>query len=180
MSQDRAMARVRTGALVLMIGVSAEMLRYIYTSFDRALTFSFLKPERWNDHNLVDPGTVIETGARIGYFSIWTAIIVLSVLSFVAGLMLLNHVRRGEIFELQSARAIYRLGLILGIAMVADLIFHAIDPWLITRFNAEPLSVRWGYDPSDLKTLTMAGILFLFGWVMHQSIEIARENREFV
>jgi len=37
-----------------------------------------------------------------------------------------------------------------------------------------------GYDPSDLKALWLAAVLFLFGWVMRQSIDIDRENREFV
>lgn len=180
MTNDKTISRVRTGGLILMIGVAAEMIRYVYTSFDRALTFSFWDPTRWNTHNLVDPDTVISIGSRIGYFAIWGLIIVLSVAAFLAGLYLLNFVRQGKLFHSQSAAAVSWLGLILAIAMIADLIFHAIDPWLITRANADPLPIRWGYDPSDIKTLIMALILFLFGWVMRESIQIEQENSEYV
>lgn len=180
MPEDRTLSRVRLCALLLMLGVGAEMLRYIYDSLDRSLKFSFLEPERWNTHRLVDAGAEIAMGPRIGYFAVWGTVILLSVLSFLAALHLLNMVRQGRIFDLRTANAVRRLGLILGIAMVADLAFHALDPWLLTQSNAEPLHVRWGYDPSDIKTLSMAMILFLFGWVMQQSIHVDQENREFV
>jgi len=180
MLEDRPLARVRFCALLLMLGVGAEMLRYTHHSLNRALTFSFWEPERWNSHHLVDACAAIGMGPRIGYFAIWGIVILLSVLAFLAALHLLNLVRQGQIFELRTANAVRRLGLILAIAMVTDLVFHALDPWLLTRSNAEPLQVRWGYDPSDIKTLSMATILFLFGWVMRQSIYVDRENREFV
>ena len=180
MSEDRTLSRVRLGALVLMIGVGAEMIRYTYDSLKRSLTFSFWEPERWNNHHLVDPDTVIGFGPRLGYFAIWGTVILLSICAFLASLYLLNLVRRGQIFELPAAKAVTWLGLILGVGMVADLIFHSLDRWLITHANADPASIRWGYDPSDLKTLAMAAVFFLFGWVMRQSIEIDRENREFV
>lgn len=180
MPHETTLKRVRLGALLLMLGVAAELIRYSFRSFDRALTFSFQKQELWNNHRWVDPGTTIELGARVGYFAIWTIIIFLSILSFLSALHLLNHVRKGRVFDIRSAQAIRRLGLVLGTAMVADLIFHAFDPWLITRFNAEPLPIRWGYDPSDIKTLVMAMILFLFGWVMRESIDIELEHKGFV
>ncbi len=180
MAHERFMARVQLGALLLMIGVAVELIRYTYRSFDRALTFAFWEPDRWNKHHLVDPGTVIELGARLGYFAIWGTIIVLSILSFLAGLHVLNQVRKGLVFDERVARALRWLGMILGLTMAADLMYHAIDPWLITRYNAEPLPLRWGYDPSDIKTFALTMILFLFGWVMQQSIEIDRQNREFV
>jgi len=180
MAEDHNLSRVRLGALVLMLGVGAEMLRYTYRSFERALNFCFWKPEHWNTHYLMDADIVVEMGPRIIYFSAWGTIILLSVLAFLASLYLLSHVWRGQIFELQAAKAMTWLGLVLGIAMVADLIFHAADHWLLTLPNAEPLGIRWGYDPSDIKTLVMAAVLFLFGWVVRQSIEIDRENREFV
>jgi len=180
MADDRNLSRVRFAALLLMIGVGAELVRYVYRSVERAMTFSFWEPEKWNNHRLVDPETIIGFGPRLGYLAIWGTVILLSVAAFIASLYLLNHIRRGQIFELQTAKAVTWLGLILCVAMVADLIFHSVDPWLITHANVEPRSIRWGYDPSDIKTLAMAAVFFLFGWVMHQSIDVDRENREFV
>ena len=180
MPQAKILARVKVGALILMIVVAVEMIRYVITSLDRAVSFSFWEPEKWNTHHLVDPDAVIQMGQRIGYFAVWGLIILLSTFAFLAALQLLNNVRGGRIFHAKTAVYVSRLGLILAIAMVADLIFHALDPWLITLSNSEPLQIRWGYDPSDIKTLIMAIILFLFGWVMRQGIEIDRENSEFV
>ena len=78
MSQQKVLRRIRLGSLVLMIGVGLELLRYLYRSFDRALTFAFFDPEQWNAHWQVDAGTIIETAPRLGYFAIWTTIILLS------------------------------------------------------------------------------------------------------
>lgn len=180
MTTGRNFMRVQTGALILMIVVAAEMIRYLITSLNRALNFSFWEPRMWNTHHLVDPNTVVEMGPRIGYFTVWSTVILLSTLAFLAALQLLNNVRRGKIYHPKTAAYVSRLGLILAIAMIADQIFHSIDSWLLTRSNSEPLGIHWGYDPSDIKTLIMATILFLFGWVMRQGIEIDRENSEFV
>ena len=180
MSHDRTLSRIRIAATLLLIAIAAETLRYTYTSFDRAYSFAFGNPDLWNNHYLADPSTIVPMGARIQYFAIWGGIILLSLACYLIGLFILNSVRRGRIFEPQTASAVWWLGLTLAVAMVADLIFHAVDAALITRFNAEPLPVRWAYDPSDLKSLSLALILFLFGWIMRQSIEIEKENRGFV
>ena len=65
--------------------------------------------------------------------------------------------------------------------MAFDAVFQAVDLHLVTRFNADGgHPVTWPYDPSDIKTFAMGWILFLFGWVMHKGIDVARENRGFV
>lgn len=180
MTQDHTPSHIRIGATVLMVFVSAQTLNFGYGAYGRAIRFCFTEPARWNTHWRVDPGTMIETGTRIGYFAIWGFIISASMACFLVGLFLLNRVRRGLVFTETTANGIRALGLMLGFTMLIDQVFQAFDPWLITRFNAEPHPVRWVYDPSDIKSLVMAAILFLFGWVMRESIAVERENREFV
>lgn len=181
MQTDRAIKTVRTGALILMLPVAAEVVYYSYKSFSRAWRFSFGEPQRWNEHWRVDPDTVVETLPRVIYFSVWATVIMASVLAFLIGLYLLNRVRQGQLFDLRSAQTIRLLGATLAAAMIADQMFHAVDAYLITWQNAAgPEPIRWAYDPSDLKTLIMAVILFLFGWVMQKGIEVAQENEAFV
>ena len=172
---------VRIGALLLMIPVAAETVYYAYRAFSRGWRFSFGDPERWNSHWRVDPGTVIEMAPRVGYFAIWTVVVLSSLLCFLVGLYLLNRVRKGLVFDRHSAETVRVLGLCLAAAMVIDQVYQAADAYLITRFNAAgPEPIRWFYDPSDIKSGILAVILILFGWIMRRGIEIAQENRGFV
>lgn len=172
---------VKIGAAILMLPVAAHLVYYAYHAFSRAIRFSFSEPERWNTHWRVDAGTVIEMGARIGYFTFWAAVILASCAAIIVGLYILNRCRRGLIFDAQTARSVHLLGAVLAFAMVIDQMFQAMDIYLITRFNiAGPEPIVWVYDPSDIKTFLLAVILFLFGWVMRKGIEVDRENRGFV
>lgn len=180
MQADRTPRHIRIGATILLVLVAVETVYYTGSSFFRAYRFSFGEPDRWNTHWRVDPGTVIEFPARLGYFTFWGLVVLASVAAYVAGLHLLNRVRRGLIYDRGTAASIRRLGLVLAFAMVLDQVYQSMDLWLITRFNAEPHPVYWAYDPSDLKTLAMAVLLCLFGWVMRDSIAIEQENRGFV
>ena len=96
MAHERVTARVQTGALVLMLAVGVELLRYSYRMFDRAWTFCFGEPDLWNKHRLVDEGMAIEFGARLGYFSIWGGIIVLLVFLLSMNLLAIILRRRFE------------------------------------------------------------------------------------
>lgn len=172
---------IRTGALILMVPVAAELVYYTYNSFFHAYRFCFGEPDRWNTHWQVDAGTAIEMGPRLGYFLFWSMIILASVAAFVVGLYVLNRCRKGLVFDAQTARGVHLLGAVLMFAMAIDQVFKAMDTYLITRFNiAGPEAIRWFYDPSDVKTFLLAVILFLFGWVMRKGIEVDRENRGFV
>lgn len=181
MIPEVSLSRIRKGATVLMALVGLELIYYTYKSFFRAYRFSFGEPERWNTHWLVDEGSMIMFGQRLGYFSIWTIVILASVAAFIAGIVLLNRCRKGLIFDEGTANTIRTLGLILAFAMLIDQAFQAADAYLITLSNAEgPRSIQWFYDPSDIKTFIMAVILILFGWVMRISISVDQENKEFV
>ena len=181
MDSDKLLTRARIGALVLMVLVAAEMLRYSIRSFYRAWRFCFGEPGRWRRHWAVDDAAIIETGQRVLYFGIWVVIIFASVGAFVAGLMLLNRCRKGAFFDPATARAVARLGAALSLAMVLDQLFHAANLWLLTLGNeGGPMPWRFGYDPSDFKSLILGLILFLFGWVMQRAAEVDAENRGYV
>ncbi len=181
MSDATSLKTVKLSALVLMLPVAAELVYFTYSSFRRAIRFSFGEPERWNEHWRVDPGTVIELAPRISYFLFWSVVILASVMAFVVGLYILNRCRQGLVFDAKTARGVHYLGAVLAFAMAIDQVFQAMDVYLVTRFNiAGPDPIAWVYDPSDIKTFLLAVILFLFGWVMRKGIEVDRENRGFV
>ncbi len=173
--------RVRIGATLVMILVALEMVRYGYRAFRRAYRFSFGEPKRWNEHWMVDAGTQVETGLRLGYFTFWCVVILASIATFVAAIYLLNALRRGEIFTDVTARRVQWVGGLLVFSMAIDTVFMMFDAYLITFGNADgPSPIALVYDPSDPKSATMGAILFLFGRVMMQATEIEREHREYV
>ena len=181
MHTDNFEKRVRFGALVVMVLVALEMVRYGYSAFGRAYRFCFGEPERWNTHWMVDAGTEVGDGLRLGYFVFWCAVIVASLAVSVAAIYLLNIMRRGEIFSEKSAGGVMWVGGLLVFAMAFDTVFMAFDAHIISLGNADgPYPIAYVYDPSDAKSATMGAILFLFGSVMYSAIDIDRENREFV
>lgn len=180
MSDIKYLARVRLGALLLMIPVIIELLRYSYDSFFRAWRFSFGEPERWQNHWMAEEGAVIDTAIRLPYFAFWVFVIFLSMLAYIAALYVLNRVRMGLVFDRSTARGVWWLGAAISVAMIVDQVFQSMDAFLITRMNAEPAPIRWFYDPSDLKTLALGVIILLFGWIIGKGIDVAEENRGFV
>ncbi len=181
MSASLFESRVRIGSTVVMILVALELVRYSYHAFRRAYRFCFGEPERWNTHWMVDAGTEVGTGLRLGYFSFWCAVILAAVAVFIAALFLLNALRRGEIFTEGTARRAQWVGGLLVFSVAFDTVFMMFDAYIISFGNAEgPRPIAFVYDPSDLKSATMGAILFLFGRVMEQANEIERENREYV
>lgn len=181
MEQNRTLIIIRRWALGLSIPVALELVYYSYRSFARAWRFCFGEPERWNSHWAVDPGTVIETGPRIGYFLLWGSVNLASILCYVIGLALLIMIWRGRLFDPLIGRVVRLLGGALAFSMAWDQLFQAFDLYLVTRFNADgPHPIRWVYDPSDIKSFSLGVILFLFGWVMLKGLDVARENRSFV
>lgn len=181
MSAEKILTRARTGAFVLMALVALETARYTFVSFKRAYAFCFGDPDRWLNHWALQDGAVVDTALRSTYFAVWSGTILLSIGAFIAGLHVLNLCRKGQFFGPRTGRAICILGGVLSLAMLYDIGFQAIDLWVLTQGNPDgPRPIRWFYDPSDFKVLSMALILFLFGMTMEQAAAIEAENREFV
>jgi hypothetical protein len=161
--------------------VGLELVRYSYHAFSRAYRFCFGDPARWNEHWMVDAGTQVGNTLRLGYFSFWVAVILASIAVSIAALILLNGIRRGDIFTEAAARRVQWVGGLLVFAMAFDTVFMAFDAHIITRLNAEGARpVAYVYDPSDIKSAIMGAVLFLFGSVLHQAIDIDRENRVYI
>ena len=157
MTPQQFKSRVQTAALVLMSVTSAYLVYYLYRSFRRIWRFTFGEPERWQTHWKVEEGVVIETATRMQFFVIWSVVILLSAVAIVAAILLLNRCRKGYLFDVGTARLIQWVGGLLVVAMVADTIFTAVELAIITRHNLdEVLPVAYRYDPTDLKTMTLA------------------------
>ena len=174
-------ARVQSFATGLMGLTFLYLMYYIYISFWRAYRFCFGEPERWLTHWAVEHSAEIAHSTRMTYFAIWVAIILLSVFATVAGIALLNRCRRGLIFDARTARSVQVFGGLLVVAMVGDQVFGAVEMAIITQHNTvNNHPIAWAYDPSDFKSIALAVVLFMFGWVMKEAIEIEQTNKEFV
>ena len=181
MTPETFKRRVQMSATGLMVLTTIYLLYYAYRSFKRAYRFSFGEPERWQNHWRVEADAVIEMSTRSMYFAVWATVIVLSIAAVIAGLHLLNRCRKGMIFDAGTARAIQWLGGLLVVAMLGDTVFAAVELYLLTLHNpVETLPIQFRYDPTDFKTISLAIVLTLFGWMMRGAMEIEQTNREFV
>jgi len=173
--------RIQKGAVVLMAAVSAYLVYYTFHSFRRAIRFCFGEMERWNEIDFVENDAVIEMSTRYMYFGLWAAAISFSMAGIIAGLYLLNRVRIGFLFDDISARSIQIFGAVTVLAMIVDTIFGVFDLYLLTLHNAENrYGLQYLYDPSDLKTAMLASVMFMFGWVMREAVNIENENKGFI
>lgn len=174
-------ARVQGFSAVLMGATVLFLVYYVYSSFQRAYRFCFGAPELWAGHWCVEDAAVIEHSSRVTYFLIWSVVILLSAIATVAAIHLLNRCRKGLIFDAGTARSIQVLGGILVVAMIGDQVFGALELYMVTQHNpvhVEP--IKWQYDPTDFKTAALAVVLFMFGWVMREAIEVEQTNKGFV
>lgn len=173
--------RIQKSVAFFMCLVVLYLFYYSYRSFNRAWRFCYGEMERWNNSNIVEPTAVIEMSTRHMYFGLWAAAILASIAGILAGLYLLNRVRIGFFFDEISARSIQIFGLVTIFAMAVDTVFGMFDLYLLTLHNAENrYPIQYLYDPSDLKAVILASVMFMFGWVMREAVKIERENKEFV
>ncbi|WGI22632.1 DUF2975 domain-containing protein [Amylibacter sp. IMCC11727] len=174
-------SRVQWFANVLMTVTTLYLIYYLYNAFLRAYRFCFGEPELWANHWRVEEAAVIEQSTRMTYFGVWVTVIVMSAVATLAALRLLNLCRQGRIFDAAVARTIQMFGILLIIAMIGDQVFGAVDLFLLTKHNpVQQEPIQWVYDSADFKTMALALVMFLFGWVMRDAIEIDKTNKEFV
>ena len=174
-------ARVQGFSTVMIALTSAYLVYYLYRSVGRAYRFSLGEPDMWINHWRVEDSAVIAQSTRVTYFCIWMFVILASTVAVIAALHLLNRCRKGLIFDAVTARAVQHVGGLLIIAMIADQLFGAVDWYLLTKHNlVNQESIQWAYDPTDYKTIALALVLFMFGWVMREAIEVEQTNKEFV
>ena len=174
-------SRVQWFSTVLMGATILFLIYYLYRSFGRAYRFCFGEPERWANHWRVEEAAVIEQSTRATYFGVWVTVILLSAIATLAAIRLLYLCRQGRIFDVAAARTIQVFGILLVIAMIGDQVFGAVDLYLLTKHNlVQQEPIQWFYDPVDFKTMALALVMFLFGWVMRDAIEIDKTNKEFV
>ena len=173
--------KAQVGAGVLMLPVGVYLIYYIYESLSRFISRSFTHPEWWYTHWMVDEGIKAALATRTLYFVGWMPIIIVSAMSTIAGLYLLNRIRKGLFFDLHTGWAIQMLGGLSVVTIILDTIMEAVSVVLITSQNADGgLPFRYQYDPTDIKMLILSIVIFIIGWIMREAIMIDQENREYV
>lgn len=181
MSPQIFKSRVTVGATILMVGTIGYLIHYTYSSFHRAFRFCFGEPERWQNHWRVEETAVIEMSTRMTYFAIWISVVLLSIAGTLVALHLLNRVRRGHIFDAPNSRILQWAGAVLVLAMLADTVFGSVELYLITSHNTVTIEpIRFAFDASDMKVMVLGIVLFMFGWVLRDTIELDQIHRGFV
>jgi len=91
------------------------------------------------------------------------------------------RINRGDIFDRVNARLLSWLGLVVILSVVSDQICAALDPWLLSwLIERGALALRWAYDPSDYKAMTLGVVIFVFGWVLRAAMDVETEHRGFI
>jgi hypothetical protein len=130
---------------------------------------------------MVDEGVKATLTTRTIYFIGWMPTVIVSALSTIAGLYLLNRIRKGLFFDLRTGMAIQVLGALSVIVIVLDTIMEAVSIVLITQLNSDGgMPLRYQYDPTDIKMLILSVVIFMMGWLMREAIIIDQEHKEYV
>ncbi len=181
MSVQTFKQKVQTGAGGLMIPLAVYLVYYTYESFDRFISRSFTHPEFWENHWMIDEGVKLGLNTRMMYFFNWMPTIIVSIISICFGLHLLNRLRKGLFFDLRTAWAVQMLGGVSILVIILDTVAETMAATLITSQNVDggwPL--RYQYDPTDIKSLILCLVIFMFGWIMREAMAIDQEHKEYV
>lgn len=166
---------------MLMIPTAGFLIYYIYESMTRFISRSFTHPEFWENHWMIDKDVSLDLTTRTIYFISWMPVIFFSCLSTIAGLYLLNRMRQGLFFNIGTARAVQVLGGLSVLVVILDTVMESFSVVLVTAQNADggrPFSYQ--YDPTDIKALTLYLVIFTFGWMMQEAIQIDQEHKGYV
>lgn len=181
MQIDRIKQRVMFWSGVLMLPTAGFLIYYTYESMTRFISRSFTHPEFWENHWMIDKTVTLDLTTRTLYFFSWMPVILLSCLSMVVGLYLLNRMRLGLFFNSGTARAIQVLGGLSVLVIILDTIMESLTVVIITAQNADGgRSFAYQYDPTDIKALIVYLVIFTFGWMMREAILIDQEHKEYV
>ena len=164
-----------------MLPMVGFLIYYIYESFSRFISRSFTRPEFWENHWMIDQGVSLDFTIRATYFFGWMPVIIMSCITIVLGLYLLNRLRQGLFFNSRNARAIQFLGGLSVATVLLETLMESLTVVLITSQNSDggrPFSYQ--YDPTDIKALILYLVIFTFGWMMDEAIKIDREHKEYV
>ena len=181
MSVQSFKQKVQFGAGALMIPTAIYLIYYIYESFSRFIARSFTHPEFWENHWMIDEGIKLSLNVRVIYFFGWMPTIIASIISILFGLYILNRLRKGLFFDMRTAWAVQMLGGMSVLVIILDTIMESITVVLITSQNADGgWRLAYQYDPTDIKSLILAAVIFTFGWMMREAMMIDQEHKEYV
>ncbi|MEM9708253.1 MAG: DUF2975 domain-containing protein [Pseudomonadota bacterium] len=175
--KDRRITRMTT---IMMVLAGAYAIYMPLSLLWWLVPFAFTDPSRWVSLANVDAAFIPMT-TRALYFGVWMVVIVTGVLAVLAGMKVLDIYRRGRYFSEEAFRWIFRLGLMIVVAMLADTVLAATNTAILTLHNSVgQRQISFYIDNGDI-SLALCGLGFCInGWVLQIARRIKVENESFV
>lgn len=168
-------------ARTFLIGLGVFAVYYPYFFFSTAWPYAFAGPESWQAYWLVEDDVLVPFAARAGQFVMWLPTVLATQGMILAAMWLVLLLLRGIYFEVRTVRALKWVGALAALAGSTSLIGQAFNPWVLTLFNSDKrLPVRFHFDSGEIGVLLVGLGLFLLGHVLHVTVILNRENKEFV
>lgn len=127
---------------------------------------------------------------RVTYGSLWLGMIALGLLASWFAVRMLNQIRAGNYFGLETARQMKRFGAVLSMSMIMDTIVgafaHSVLTWgNVPTYTGLPGSVgyiapSYYYDPGDITAFFCGVGFFIVGWLLEEGGRIEEEFKAIV
>jgi hypothetical protein len=177
------MKRVRLLTMTMIVLTALFFARWNFQIFSWMIPFVF--GSGIQDASWVDDGVIITFGQRATYLMFWAVTILLSWFTFYAAFRMLATFRKGAFFEVSTCRKIQVFGAGLVGVIVSDTVLTLVTMPILTADN--PVDGKTGNVGPSLVlgsseiTLVFCGVgFFILGWVFHEGVQIAEDNKGFV
>lgn len=168
-------------ARLFLVALAVFAVYYPYMYISTAWPMAFAGPESWQPYWLVEDDILVPFAARAGHFAMWLPTVLATQAMILAAMWLVILLLRGIYFDPRTVRALQWVGALAAIAGTTSLIAIAFNPWVLTFFNKEEFRpIRLYFDSGEIGVLLVGLGLFLLGRVLHVTVILNRENKEFV
>ncbi len=168
-------------ARLFLVGLAVFAVYYPFKFITTAWPFAFAGPESWAAYWFVEDDVLVPFAARAGQFFMWLPTVLATQAMILTAMWLVILLLRGIYFEARTVRALQWVGALAAFAGATSLIAQAFNPWLLTLYNTDKhLPIRFFFDSGEIGVLLVGLGLFLLGRVLHVTVVLSRENKEFV
>jgi len=168
-------------ARLFLVGLAVFAFYYPYMFFTTGWPYAFAGPESWQGYWIVEDDVLVPFPARLGQFLMWLPTVLATQGMTLVSMWLVILLIRGIYFEPRTVRALQWVGALAALAGATSLIAQTFNPWLLTLYNADKhWPIRFHFDSGEIGVLLVGLGLFLLGRVLHLTVLLNRENKEFV